>query len=211
MDDSSPGFVPLVLARPRGVHRFDAFSLKLKRRLMLYGRCALETWLMIESDPAVRTFCERPGLVHLGGQWCVVDFWVRFSDCEELVILSDPVVMIGRHQHHAQFDTDAQPVRHVEVAELAAARVWINNWQRMLPALVATRGLVTPSLLNDVERFVGTPQPLLAIEREFSTGDAVLARAAAFGLLHAGRVQAPELHTEGLSLLTRFVKVEAES
>jgi hypothetical protein len=32
--------------------------------------------------------------------------------------------------------------------------VWIDNWQRMLPPLVATRGLVSPSLLTAIERFV---------------------------------------------------------
>ncbi|QDQ82182.1 hypothetical protein [Paraburkholderia megapolitana] len=211
MDNSLRSVEPLALTRPRNAHRFDAFSLKLQRRLTLYRRCALEAWLMLESDPAVHTFCERPGLVRLDGQRRVVDFWVNFVDREELVILPDPVVMDDARLQLAVFDTDAPPVRRIEPAELAAARVWIDNWQRMLPALIATRGLVPPSLLNAIERFVVTPQSLLAIEREFSTGDPVLARAAAFGLLHAGRVQAPELHTETLSLLTRFAAAEATS
>jgi hypothetical protein len=62
-------------------------------------------------------------------------------------------------------------VRHIGVAERAAARVWIGNWQRMLPVLVSARGLVTPSLLNAIERFVATPQPLLSVEREFRPVD----------------------------------------
>ncbi|WP_408260791.1 MULTISPECIES: hypothetical protein [Paraburkholderia] len=62
-----------------------------------------------------------------------------------------------------------------------------------------------------IERFLATPQSLLSIEREFSTGDAVLIRAAVFELLHLGRIRARELHTETLSLLTRFVAVQAES
>jgi hypothetical protein len=74
-----------------------------------------------------------------------------------------------------------------------------------------TEGLVPASLLSTIERFVCSPQPLLAVEREFSTGDPALIRTALFSLLHAGRVRAPELHTECLSLLTSFVAKEIES
>ena len=59
--------------------------------------------------------------------------------------------------------------------------------------------------------FLTRPQKLLAIEREFSTGDPVLVRTAVFGLLHAGRMSAPDLHTQALSLLTSFVATEAIS
>jgi hypothetical protein len=56
-----------------------------------------------------------------------------------------------------------------------------------------------------IERFVVSPQPLLTIEREFSTGETILVRAAVFGLLHVGRVRAAELRTDALLLLTQFV------
>jgi hypothetical protein len=39
-------------------------------------------------------------------------------------------------------EVSALSVRSVQAAELAASRVWIDNWQRMLPSMVATRGLV---------------------------------------------------------------------
>lgn len=112
---------------------------------------------------------------------------------------------------HADLDVSAMTVRLLEPADLAASRVWIDNWQRMLPCLTATRGLVPTSLLDAIERFVATAQPLLAIEREFSTDDPILARAAVFALLHAGRISAPELRTTSLSWLTRFAAAEARS
>jgi hypothetical protein len=59
------------------------------------------------------------------------------------------------------------------------------------------------------ERLVASPQSLITIEREFSTGDPSLVRAAVFELLHRGRIQALELHTESLSFLTRFVAIQA--
>ncbi|WP_341318387.1 hypothetical protein WN982_25370 [Paraburkholderia sp. IMGN_8] len=204
-------FDPIQLSRPRGAHRYDAFSPKLNRRLTFYGRSAFEAWLMIESDPGVRTFCERPGVMTVDGHRCIVDFWLSFVDHEGLVLLSDRTPATDRLQNYPDFDSDSFIVRHIGVAERAAARVWIGNWQRMLPVLVSARGLVTPSLLNAIERFVATPQPLLSVEREFSTGDPVLVRAAAFELLHLGRVQAIELHTESLSLLTRFATAQAAS
>ena len=112
---------------------------------------------------------------------------------------------------HRSLDGNALSIRRVDPAELAAARVWIENWQRMLPYVVANQGLIRPTLSEAIVRFVAVPQRLLAIEREFSTGDPVLVRAALFGLLYGGRVRAPELHTQPLSLLTSFVEAEAGS
>lgn len=211
MDDSLRNVEPLALVRPRGAHRFDVFSLKLKRRLTLYRRCALDAALMFEADPEVVAFCERPGFVRLGDRRYLADFWVRYAEREELSVLFPAFSLNDEKQRSPEFDVEAMSVRIIEPPELAASRIWIENWQRMLPCLVATRGLVPASLLDAIERFVATPQPLLAIEREFSTGDPVLARAAVFSLLHGGRVQASELRTGALSLLTRFVAVGAAS
>jgi len=44
-------------------------------------------------------------------------------------------------------------VREVSSAEIAASRVWIENWKRMLPCLVATRGLVPQTLTSAIERY----------------------------------------------------------
>ncbi|WP_063778230.1 hypothetical protein [Burkholderia cepacia] len=91
---------------------------------------------------------------------------------------------------------NAMTIRRIAPAELAASRMWIENWQRMFPCLVATRGLLSEPLLDDITRFVAHPQPLLAIERALSTGDAMLVRASVFGLLHTGRIRAPALHVK---------------
>ncbi|MGF6778654.1 hypothetical protein [Paraburkholderia sp. GAS334] len=203
---------PVALARPRGAHRFEAFSPKLARRLTFYRRALLEQWLLLEADPAVITFCERPGYVHVDGQQRLADFLVRYVDRqEELVILDDLRADDHTAKFHRDLDGAALSVRRVSAADLAAARVWIDNWQRMLPCVVANRGLVSPSLPRAIERFLTHPRKLLAIEREFSTGDPVLVRTAVFGMLHAGQLRAPDLHTQALSLLTSFVTAEANS
>lgn len=195
---------PVAFARPRGAHRLEFFSLKANRRITLYRPAALDQWILLEADPAVTTFCERPGFVQAEGRRHLADFWVRYVDRQELVILFDLPETIDV-KPVASMDAAGLTVRSVQQPELAASRVWIENWKRMLPCLVATRGLVSPALSSAIERFVAHPQRLLSIEREFSTGDPVLARAAVFGSLHAGRVRAPELHAHELSLLTEFV------
>ncbi|ORC52899.1 hypothetical protein B2G74_00250 [Burkholderia sp. A27] len=211
MVDVLRSFEPLTLPRPRGAHRYDVFSPKLGRRLTLYRRSAFEAWLMLEADPAAKSFCERPGFMAVDGQRCVVDFWARSDDHEYLVVLSEPTPATDRPRSRLDFDPEAFAVRHIDAAERAAARVWTGNWRRMLPVLVAARGLVKPSLRGAIERFVVSSQSLMTIEREFSTGDPALIRAAVFELLHGGRIQALELHTESLSFLTRFVAVSAKS
>ncbi|WNC95292.1 hypothetical protein RI103_39120 (plasmid) [Paraburkholderia sp. FT54] len=211
MVDVLRSFEPLTLPRPRGAHRYDVFSPKLGRRLTLYRRSAFEAWLMLEADPAAKTFCEWPGFMAVDGQRCVVDFWARSDDHEYLVLLSETRPATDCPGGRLDFDPEAYAVRHIDAAERAAARVWTGNWQRMLPVLVAARGLVKPSMLGAIERFVASPQSLMMIEREFSTGDPSLVRAAVFELLHRGRIRALELHTESLSFLTRFVAAQATS
>jgi hypothetical protein len=190
--------------RPHGAHRFEVFSRKLSRRLTFYRRSMLDEWVLIEADPSIVTFCEQPRAVLIGEHRRLVDFSVRYIDREELLIVADSLCDEDEDLP-AAVDVSALPLRLVPRAELVAARTWIDNGHRMLPSIVATRGLIPASLLNGIEGFAKQPRQLMTIEREFSTGDPTVVRAATFRLLHAGRLKAPDLHTESLSLLTPFV------
>ncbi len=201
---------PVALARPRGAHRFEAFSPKLARRMTFYRRAVVELWVLLEADPSVIAFCERPGYIQIDRHKRLADFLVRYIDRNELVILDDRFSEVDTKKPDRVLDVDTCTIRRVEPAELAAARIWIENWQRMLPCLVGNRDLVPPAWSRAIVRFVKEPQRLLAIEREFTTGDPVLVRAAVFGLLHKGSVCAPELRTQPLSLLTTFAALEAQ-
>jgi hypothetical protein len=200
---------PVALARPRGAHRFEAFSPKLARRMTFYRRAVVEQWVLLEADPSVIAFCERPGYIQIDRHKRLADFLVRYADRNELVILDDRFSEVDAKKSDRVLDVDTCTIRRVVPAELAAARIWIENWQRMLPCLVANRDLVPPALPQAIARFVKEPRRLLDLEREFSTGDPVLVRTAVFGLLHSGRVSAPELRTQTLSLLTSFAALEA--
>jgi hypothetical protein len=74
----------------------------------------------------------------------------------------------------------------------------------MLPVINLTRDCVTKQHLADVRRYVKEAMPLARIEREFVTNDAMWVRGAVFLLLAAGRVTAPSLRTDRLSLQTCF-------
>lgn len=208
MEHSLAIAAPIALVRPRGAHRFEAYSPKLARRVSFNRRLAFELWLLLEADSRVTDFCERPGCVLIDGYHRIADFWVRFVDSNELVILDDCGMKGEAKAAGRDLDSDALPIRHVAPGELAAARVWTANWQRMLPYLIVNRGLVPTTLAQKIVNFVGHPQRLLDIEREFAATDSALVRAALFGLLHSGRVKAPELQTQQLSLLASFVAVE---
>jgi len=62
--------------------RIEVFSPKLRRRLTLFSRDALDAWILLEADPHVHSFCERPAYM-VGNAGRVLDFWIDR----------------GRHQH----------------------------------------------------------------------------------------------------------------
>jgi hypothetical protein len=61
--------------RRSGQRRIEVFSPKIKRRLTLFSRDSHDAWLLLEADPKVQTFCERPAYVE-GDSGRILDFWV---------------------------------------------------------------------------------------------------------------------------------------
>lgn len=186
-------------ARPRGKRLIEAYSLKLGRRLQLFDETCFRQWICLEADPSIQTFCERPVFLDLANGRQLADFWVRKKDSEHLLIIEDKypgfTVAIG--------DTEL-PVYCVTTAELAATRIWINNWERMLPVIISSLQLSGPSLQQAVLKFISTSVSLGRIEQELAVGDPSLVRAALFDLLRKGMLQAPRLISEPLSFSTCF-------
>lgn len=106
---------PVALGRPRGAHRFEAFSPKLARRLTFYRHALLEQWILLEADPAAITFCERPGYVHVDGQQRLADFWVRYVDRQELVILDDLHTEEHTAKSHRDLDGAARNLQYSQI------------------------------------------------------------------------------------------------
>ena len=182
--------------RSRGARRIEAFSPKLKRRLQLSSRAAFELWLTLESDPSVLSFCERPLIVPLTPLPRVIDFWSCSAQVETYLLLGDANADLEPHL--------AAPFRCVPVAELAAARTWTGNWERMLPIINAYWDQPLGEIETAIIRHTVEPKRLMDIERDMAISDPTPVRASVFRLLHRGALSAPTLLTQPLSLLTKF-------
>lgn len=75
MTKSMPYTRPVPSSRPAGRRRIEVFSPKIGRRLSLGSYDASRTWLVIEANPDIVTFCEQPTYVE-GHRGRVIDFWV---------------------------------------------------------------------------------------------------------------------------------------
>jgi len=120
--------------RPRGARLLEAYSPKLKRRVRFFDHLAFSQWIRLEADPPVLNFCERPASVD--GR---IDFWIERAETQKLLPLE------SRYDLPVQ-DVDGLAIDVVPLAELAAARMWISNWARMLPVISTTRSPVPKSL-----------------------------------------------------------------
>ena len=76
--------------RPHDCHRYDVFAPKLNRPLTLFGRAALDAWTILESDPEVQSYCERPLAIPDTKPKRIVDFWVEKKVSAEFLFLLNP-------------------------------------------------------------------------------------------------------------------------
>lgn len=188
---------PMEVTRPRGCRQLEAFSPKLTRPICLFERASFEQWIRLEADPAVLSLCERPTRLGIKRDGRLIDFWVQRRNGEEMLLLGH-----GDAEQAVPDQIDGMALRVVAPAELAAANVWVANWQRMLPVINATRTLLPKGLAKSVLSFVHEPIALARIEHQFSIGDPSPVRGVIFELLRTGGLCAPALHTQPLSLHT---------
>lgn len=179
MEQSRP-LEPISIARPRGSRRIETFIPKMNRTRTLYRCSELDLWVRIETGPTVRSLCERPGYAQYDKDRQVADFLAAYRDSQEILLLTEREVPDDL-RYDGNVGTSLS-IRSVSAADLAATQVWIDNWKRMLRCIIITRGLLSNALLNRVKHFLTSAQTLAAVERKFSGGDPILARAATFAL-----------------------------
>lgn len=188
--------------RPKGARLLIGFSPKLQRRVTLYSRRAFEQWLLLESDPSVIEFCERPLILKTPAGAKLADFWVHRGASEEFLVIDDNITPIDP----IEVGGDTLALRVIQPAALAASRQWTQNWEHLLPVINSSVGSVRSELAEDVLRFLNAAKPLMQIERNFAIGDPSVVRACVFELLRVGRIAAPSLRTEALTLTTSFMR-----
>lgn len=198
MKESSPRFLmPMSTARPRGARLITAFSPKLGRTVRAFERAEFQQWIRLEADPDVTSFCEHPRRVGAGDDGQLIDFWVDRHGQEEMLVME-----LGQGAVELPSSVQGLPLRVVPAAEQAAATVWVSNWIHMIPVINATRGLAPKALIKSVLSLVRRPLALSYVEHELSVGDPAIVRGAIFELLRTGRLMAPTLHSQPLSLHT---------
>ena len=120
--------------RPRGVRVIESYSPKLGRRLQCFGEDAFRQWIRLEADPSVESFCERPIYLTSGDEKRLADFWISQHDHEALLVLDAEI-----QASPITINETELAVRTILPVELAAARIWVGNWERMLPVIISCR------------------------------------------------------------------------
>jgi hypothetical protein len=115
--------------------RIEVYSPKIQRRLTLFSRDAHDAWLLLEADPEVRTFCERPAYV-AGEAGRLIDFWVDRGRHAKFWILGD-----GKDEDAGLPATlHGVAVRIIHRADMIAAEMRVKNWSQIIPYLISFTG-----------------------------------------------------------------------
>lgn len=183
-------------SRPFKAHRYDVFGLKVDRSITLFGCNPLNTWVLLEADSTVVSYCERPLVIPDVKPKRVVDFWVNFLDREELWILQrqgefgeDDYPASAMPAFLAWASSHGMAVRFMRPVEPTERITYLDNWGRILRDLSANRRFVSPAMVERVRSCVMAPRPISTLPDLFPDDDPVLLRTAAFFLVHAGKLR----------------------
>lgn len=209
-DRSSQYSCPIAFARNGWRRRIEVFSPKLDRRVSLGSYEAYGTWLVVEANPAIETFTERPARVGGTGS-AMIDFWIRLRDApagefwlierrradehDELVSDECPDAVSSLH---------GLPVRVIRQSELQAWAVPIANWSRIVPYLISYRRFRDPILEQAIVVYLSKPRALDAVLQHFPGRDSGSVEGSLFALLACGRVVSPDLAIAAMSGVTCF-------
>ena len=178
---------------------------KLRRPVLLTSQGQLHLWVMLEANPSVTRYCERPSWPAECGPRPALDFWV---------LRDQPVWLVSDDSASALPDRD--PCQQQEIAvqcltskDLDCHRVWIQNWLSLLPYLSATSSLNLDHLGRQVLEFFTRESSFDEAQRHFARDDGVLERTAVIAQLHAGRLFSRDLLTRPWDLDTRFLRLSS--
>lgn len=171
--------------------------------LTLYSLAQVNTWLLLESDPLVLSYCERPVVVPDTKPKIVVDFWAGYAERDELWLTNrsaEPVADINSNL--AVFTQWAKAnkfkIRQFPPTEDVQGKVYFDNWGTIIRELSANRRYLQPTLLKSVREVLEQQRPIGALCRLLPEEDPVLVRVAAYVMLHSGVVSCPDIATREL-------------
>jgi hypothetical protein len=196
-------FEPLPLPAGASRRRLEVFSPKLGRRLSLTSYEQWKCWLIIEANPAITSYCERPMRVAGAGS-AMVDFWVELRD----QVGGEFWLFDGGE---AATSGDRRPgvlrglrVRVISPTLLGSFEVPLSNWAQILPYLISYRNDRDPLLEQSLVVELRAWTSLGDLLDRFRDHDRDAVQAALFWLVATGRVESADLATATLTRETRF-------
>jgi hypothetical protein len=189
--------------RPYKSHRYDLFGPKIQRMLTLFGRAQVNTWILLESDPLVLSYCERPIIVPDTKPKLVVDFWASYAGRDELWLISrdpDPGASIESSlPAFAQWArANKYEIRQLPPPDDVRGKVYLENWGTIVRDLSANRRYLKPALLKSVREVLKQQRPIGALCSLLPEEDPVLVRVAAYSMLHSGAASCADIATREL-------------
>lgn len=177
--------------RPYKSHRYDVFGPKIQRMLTLFGRTQIDTWLLLESDPLVLSYCERPMVVTDAKPKLLVDFWAGYAERDELWLVNrnaerGPDIEKSLPSFAQWSHANNYILRQLSPPDQSRNKVYLENWGVIVRDLSANRRYLKPKLLKSVREVLEQPRPIAAICNLLPQEDPVLVRVAAYSLLHSG-------------------------
>ena len=181
-------------SRPHQSHRYDVFAPKLKRNLTLFGLTSVEVWTMLEADPDVERYCERPLVLHDTKPKRVIDFWIKRRAFEEFLFVLRPSELNAYLQAPDSipaFRSWAKAkkinVKFLDPADLSNQKVLLANWGQILRDVGAFGNNLPLGLVDRVLLTLKGGVSLQVLEQRLPEVDPVLVRVAAFSQLHKGQ------------------------
>lgn len=183
-----------------------AWAPKLRRPVLFASATQLRLWIMLEANPGVTNYCERPALSGEAVTEPLADFWIMRDGREQWLSVDDNVEEQADaldRQTAAQSGRSAPDVEIISRQEIERHRVWIQNWMSLLPYLATGAHLIEPTLLANVVEFFDHSATMDEAEQQFPRIDPVLVRTAIITGLHGGQLVSPDLITHAFGRHTR--------
>ncbi|KWI26334.1 hypothetical protein [Burkholderia stagnalis] len=161
---------------------------------------------MLEANPGVTNYCERPALSGDAATEPLADFWIMRDGTEQWLTVDDNVgeqADVHDLQTTAQTSRSAPDIEIISRNEIERHRVWIQNWMSLLPYLAMGAHLIEPTLLANVVEFFDHSATVDDAEQHFPRIDSVLVRTAIIAGLHRGQLVSPDLITLAFDRHTR--------
>ncbi|BFT72340.1 hypothetical protein [Paenibacillus sp. P36] len=105
-----------------GSNRWHVFSKKIQREVRLKGDLEYDNWVLIETDPLVLTFCEKPKeiIYSLNGKpiKSVFDMWIKWKDGKEEFVAVN---------YSYEIDIDHKRHRISAIEKVNSQRLWCED------------------------------------------------------------------------------------